>query len=308
MTSKLKMHRRNFVKALSLGTAHVLFSNPLYAASGGGFTTDPLQKVKLGKSGIETTMLGFGTGVHAGNRTSFLTRQGKEKSLALLRHAWDKGIRFFDCADTYGTHGFVKEALADMNRDEMTLSSKIWVRGGGIPEPERPDADIVVDRFRKELDTDYLDLVQIHCMIEENWTETQKRQMDILESLKAKGIIRAHGVSVHSLEAMKDALASDWVDVIHVRINPYGIAMDKPDPEEVVEVILQLHQSGKGVIGMKLIGNGELRDQSEKIDHALRFVLGLRSVDMMIIGFEENEQVDNYLARTENALNDLNRT
>lgn len=302
------MHRRNFVKALSLGTAHVLFSNPLYASSGGGFATDPLQTVKLGKSGIETTMLGFGTGVHAGNRNSFLTRQGKEKSLALLRHAWDKGIRFFDCADTYGTHGFVKEALADMSRDEITLSSKIWVRGGGIPEPERPDADIVVDRFRKELDTDYLDLVQIHCMIEENWTETQKRQMDILENLKAKGIIRAHGVSVHSLDAMKDALASEWVDVIHVRINPYGIAMDKPDPEEVVEVIHQLHQSGKGVIGMKLIGNGELRNQSEKIDNALRFVLGLRSVDMMIIGFEENEQIDNYLARTENALTDLNKT
>jgi len=308
MTSKLKMHRRNFVKALSLGTAHVLFSNPLYASSGSSFATDPLQKVKLGKSGIETTMLGFGTGVHAGNRTSFLTRQGKEKSLALLRHAWDQGIRFFDCADTYGTHGFVKEALVDMNRDEMTLSSKIWVRGGGIPEPERPDADIVVDRFRKELNTDYLDLVQIHCMVEENWTETQKRQMDILENLKAKGIIRAHGVSVHSLEAMKDALASDWVDVIHVRINPYGIAMDKPDPEEVVEVIHQLHQSGKGVIGMKLIGNGELRDKSEKIDNALRFVLGLRSVDMMIIGFEETGQIDNYLARTENALNDLNKT
>jgi aryl-alcohol dehydrogenase-like predicted oxidoreductase len=302
------MHRRNFVKALSLGTAHVLFSNPLYASSGGGFATDPLQKIKLGKSGIETTMLGFGTGVHAGNRTSFLTRQEKDKSLALLRHAWDKGIRFFDCADTYGTHGFVKEALAGLNRDEMTLSSKIWVRGGGIPEPERPDADIVVDRFRKELNADYLDLVQIHCMVEENWTETQKRQMDILENLKAKGIIRAHGVSVHSLDAMKDALASDWVDVIHVRINPYGIAMDKPDPEEVVEVIHQLHQSGKGVIGMKLIGNGELRDQSEKIDNALRFVLGLKSVDMMIIGFEENEQIDNYLARTENALNDLNKT
>jgi hypothetical protein len=81
--------------------------------------------------------------------------------------------------------------------------------------------------------------------------------------------------------------------------------MDKPGPEEVVEVIHQLHQSGKGVIGMKLIGNGELRDQSEKIDHALRFVLGLESVDMMIIGFEENDQIDNYLARTETALTEL---
>lgn len=305
---KIKMHRRNFVKALSLGTAHVLFSNSLTAGTGRVYSGNPLQKIKLGNSGLETTLLGIGTGVHAGNRESFMTRQEKQKSLDLLMHAWDKGIRFFDCADTYGTHGFVKEVLPKMNRDEMTLSSKIWVRGGGIPEPERPDADVVVDRFRKELGTDYLDLVQIHCMVEENWTETQKRQMDILENLKAKGIIRAHGVSVHSLQAMKDALASDWVDVIHVRINPYGIAMDKPEPEEVVEVIHQLHDAGKGVIGMKLVGNGQLRDQSEKIDNSLKFVLGLESVDMMIIGFEENQQVDNYLARTENALNQINRS
>lgn len=302
---KLKMHRRNFVRALSLGTAHLLFSNSLYAGQTRYASSNPLQKVKLGKSGLETTLLGIGTGVHAGNRTSFLTRQDKNKSLDLLYHAWDKGIRFFDCADSYGTHGLVAEVLEKMNRDEITLSSKIWVRGGGIPEPERPDADIVVDRFRKELNTDYIDLVQIHCMVEENWTETQKRQMDILENLKAKGIIRAHGVSVHSLEAMEDAASSPWVDVIHVRINPYGIAMDKPEPEQVVKVIDKLNKSGKGVIGMKLVGNGKLRNQSEKIDHALRFVLGLQSVDMMIIGFEENEQIDNYLARTEVALTEV---
>lgn len=296
------MDRRNFVRALSLGTAHLLFSNPLNAGQSKYSGTYPVQKVRLGASGIETTLVGFGTGVHAGNRTAHLTRQDKNESLSTLMHAWDKGIRFFDCADSYGTHGLVAEAMKKMNREEITLSSKIWVRGGGIPEPERPDANIVVDRFRKELDTDYIDLVQLHCLVEENWTETQKKQMDILEDLKAKGIIRAHGVSVHSLEAMKDAAKSPWVDVIHVRINPYGIAMDKPNPEEVIAVINQMHDSGKGIIGMKLVGNGDYRDQDEKIDHAIKFVLGLESVDMVIIGFETNDQIDNYLARTENAL------
>jgi hypothetical protein len=101
---------------------------------------------------------------------------------------------------------------------------------------------------------------------------------------------------------MKTAVADPWVDVIHVRINPYGIAMDKPDPAEVVEVIHQLHTSGKGVIGMKLVGNGELQNESEKIDNTLKFVLGLGSVDMMIIGFESEKQVDNYLDRTKSAL------
>lgn len=299
------MNRRKFVGALSLGTAHVLFANPIYGCSSPISSTNPLQKVKLGNSGIETTMLGVGTGVHASNRTSFLTKQDKQKSIGLIKHAFDRGFRNFDCADTYGTHGLVAEALKDKTREEYTLTSKIWYRKGGIPEPERPDANIVVERFRKELNTDYIDLVQIHCMVDTNWTETMKKQMDILEDLKAKGIIRAHGVSVHSLDAMKDALRSPWVDVIHVRINPYGIAMDKPDPAEVVDVIHQLHKSGKGIIGMKLVGNGRLRNDSEKIDNSLRFVLGLRSVDMMIVGFEEQGQIDNYLTRVETALEEM---
>ena len=278
---KQNMKRRKFVNALGLGTAHILFSNPLYSCNPRALAGNPLQKIKLGNTGIETTLLGFGTGVHGGNRTCFLTKQAKQKSLDTLQHAYDKGIRYFDFADTYGTHGFMAELLPNLNREELTLTSKIWYRGGGIPEPERPDADIVVERFRKELNTDYVDLVQIHCMVDEKWTETMKPQMDILDNLKSKGIIRAHGVSVHSLDAMKAALKSPWVDVIHTRINPYGIAMDKPDPTEVVEVIHQLHESGKGVIGMKLVGNGKLRNDSKKID--------------------------NYLTRMETALGEMNR-
>lgn len=299
------LNRRKFIAALSMGTAHLLFDNPLLASGKPVRSNDPLQTIRLGKSGLESSLIGIGTGVHGGSRSSFLTRQDKNKSIGVIRHAYDRGVRFFDCADTYGTHPLMAEALQKMDRDQITLCSKIWVRPGGIPEPERPDADTVIDRFRKELNTDYLDMVQIHCMVDTDWTDSQKRQMEILENLKAKGIVRAHGVSVHSLDAMKKAAASPWVDIIHVRINPYGIAMDKPEPEEVVEVINQLHESGKGVIGMKLVGNGEYRDDSQKIDHALKFVLGLGSVDMMIVGFETTDQIDNYLTRTENALTAL---
>lgn len=305
--SKLRMNRRKFVGALGMGTAHILFSSPLYSCTPKVSGVDPFQKVKLGNSGIETTLIGMGTGVHASNRTCYLTKQEKHKSIDLLQHAYDTGIRYFDAADTYGTHPLLAEAMKNMNRDELTLTSKIWYRKGGIPEPERPDANIVVDRFRKELKTDYLDIVQIHCMEDENWTETLKPQMDILEDLKAKGIIEAHGVSVHSLDAMKAAVKCDWVDVLHARINPYGIAMDKPAPEEVVEVIQQLHDAGKGVIGMKLVGNGKLRDDSKKIDNSLRFVLGLGSVDMMIIGFENKDQIDNYTMRVKTALGEMNQ-
>lgn len=305
--SNLNLDRRKFLAALGLGTAHLLFTNPLLAIPTRFSSADPLQIVTLGKSGIKTSLIGVGTGVHASNRTSAMTRQEKDTSIATLVHAYDRGFKFFDCADTYGTHPLMKEALHKMDREKLTISSKIWVRPGGIPDDERPDANIVVDRFRNELGVDYLDMVQIHCMVDADWTESQKRQMDILENLKAKGIIRAHGVSVHSLEAMKAAVKSEWVDVIHVRINPYGIAMDKPDPKDVVGVIKDLHDSGKGVIGMKMIGDGNYSDDTEKINNTIKFVLGLGTVDMVIVGFENINQIDNYLARVETKLIEMNK-
>lgn len=248
----------------------------------------------------------MGTGFSGYNRSSNITRAGNGVAETLIRNAYEKGIRYFDCADSYGTHPFTKEALKSFPRESYTIGTKIWVGKGGIPEPERPDADIVVDRFRKELNTDYIDLVQIHCMTAPDWTTQYKRQMDILNNLKAKKVIRAHGVSVHSLEAMEAAVESSWVDVVHVRINPYGEAMDRKDPAQVIPVIEKLHKSGKGVIGMKLIGNGKFRNDSEKIDASLKYVLGLGSVDMLIIGFELPEQIDNYAVRVENTLRIMN--
>ena len=303
--ARFDLSRRQFLGALSLGTAHLMFHNPLYGATGRFASVDPLQRVTLGETGIRPTLLGMGTGIHGGNRSSFLTRQDRAKSIATVRYAYERGIRMFDCADTYGTHGIVAEALKGMDREEIVLTSKIWTREGGIPEPERPDANIVVDRFRKELNVDYIDVVQLHCMEDAQWTEGERRQMDIMEDLKAKGIIRAHGTSVHTLEAMIAGVKDPWVDVIHARINPFGIAMDRADPAEVVEVIHQMHSSGRGVIGMKLVGDGQLRDESEKIDQALRFVLGLGSVDMIIVGFESEAQIDNYLGRMEVTLKEL---
>jgi aryl-alcohol dehydrogenase-like predicted oxidoreductase len=258
---------------------------------------DPFKMVSLGNSGLKTTLLGMGTGYSGYNRSSNITRAGKDSAIALIRYAYESGIRFFDCADAYGTHPHTMEALKDFPRESYTLCSKILVSRSGVTSPENPDADIVVDRFRKELNTDYIDLIQIHLMTSARWTDEQKRQMDILETLKAKKIIRAHGVSVHSLEAMRAAAASDWVDVIHCRINPFGISMDSQDPAEVVPVMEQMHKSGKGIIGMKLIGNGSYRNDSGKIDQTIRYVLGLGSVDVMIIGFEFPEQIDNFALR-----------
>lgn len=306
--AKKTLTRREFVGTLAGGAGLIIAGSTLNGATpvNARKTGDPFKIITLGKTGIKTTFLGMGTGFSGGNRTSAITRAGNAE--AMIKYAFAKGIRFFDCADTYGTHPYLLTALKDIPREKYTLGSKIWMTRGGIPEPERPDANIVVDRFRKELNTDYLDLVQIHCMTSATWTDEQKKQMDILETLKAKGIIRAHGVSVHSLQALEAAAESPWVDVIHVRINPFGASMDSKDPEQVVPVIKKLHDSGKGVIGMKLIGNGSFSNDSEKVDQSLKYVLGLGTVDMVIIGFEKPEQIDNYVLRIENAFTPADKT
>jgi len=300
---KKKLTRREFVGTLAGGAGIILAGNGLIAASVPGAVkpADPFKIISLGKSGIKTTLLGMGTGFNGFNRSSAITRAGNAE--LMIKYAFDKGIRFFDCADTYGTHPYAMRALKNIPREKYTLGTKMWLTRGGIPEPERPDADVVVDRFRKELNTDYIDLVQIHCMMSRSWTDEHKKQMDILENLKVKGIIRAHGVSVHSFQALEAAALSPWVDIIHVRINPFGASMDSNDPEQIVPVIKRMHDSGKGVIGMKLVGNGSFSNDSDKVDQSIRYVLGLGTVDMVIIGFEKPEQIDDYVVRMEKALN-----
>ncbi len=294
--------RRKFISTLSAGTGSVMLAGTAFSSATFKKNTDPFQTVKLGKTGIKTSLIGFGTGFSGGNRACNLTRMGKEKGIALLRYAYDRGVRMFDCADIYGTHPFIAEALKDKPREDYVLVSKIWVRPGGIPEPERPDADIVVDRFRKELDTDYIDIMQIHCMVDEDWTDQQKRQMDILQDLKQKGLIRSHGVSIHSSQALEKCVHSDWVDVVHTRVNAFGDAMDDKNPDAVLNIVKRIHEKNKGVIGMKLIGNGNFKNDPEKIEKSLHYVLKSGAVDMMIVGFEEPWQIDDYAKRVENAL------
>jgi len=295
--AKRTISRRQFMATVAAGAGSVVMGKTAFAATAASLPAsyDPFSTVTLGKTGIKTTLLGMGTGYSGYNRSSNITRAGVAESL--IKTAYEKGIRYFDCADSYGTHPFTKAALSGIPRENYVLGTKMWITQGGIPENEKGFPEVVIDRFRRELNTDYLDLVQLHCMTEGDWTEKYKRHMDELENLKAKKVIRAHGVSVHSFEALEAAAASPWVDVIHVRINPFGENMDKKDASLVVPVIEKFHKAGKGVIGMKLIGGGRLKDDPSKIDESLRFVLGLGTVDMLIIGFEKPEHIDDYVRR-----------
>ena len=176
------------------------------------------------------------------------------------------------------------------------IITKIWFRPGGTPDKERPDADVVVQRFLKEVGTDYLDLVLLHCVESPKWPEELRKQMDILARLKEKGLIRAHGVSCHSLPALEAAATEPWVDSVHARINPYGMSMDDK-PEKVAPVLKRIHDAGKGVVGMKIIGEGRLRDDDAKRNETAKYVLGLGCVDILNVGFEKVEEIDDFADR-----------
>jgi aryl-alcohol dehydrogenase-like predicted oxidoreductase len=294
----MKLPRRQFLKNSALGLGGLLLSvRTLTAAPAPAKSCDPFATVKLGNSKLKVSRFCLGTGMKGGKRESNHTRLGKEKFEALIRGAHERGVRMFDLADMYGTHPYVIPALSGIPRDQYQITSKIWFRpGGGIPEPERPDADIVVARFLKELKTDYIDLLLLHCVVSPKWPEETARQMEIIAKLKAKGVVRAHGVSCHSLAALEACVTEPWVDSVHTRINPYGMSMDGP-PDKVVPVLQRLHAAGKGVVGMKIVGEGRLRNEPEKRSESVRFTLGLGCVDVLNVGCESTAEIDDLAAR-----------
>lgn len=293
----MEMQRREFLTKSIAGVGGLLLgSRYINAATNTSAKFNPYERVPLGKTKIKVSRVGFGTGMRGGSRQSNQTRLGKEKFEGLLKMAYERGVRLFDVADLYGSHPYLASAMKTMPREDYVINTKIWWRRGGIPEKERPDADVVVKRFLKELKTDYIDVVLLHCVASEKWPQELRKQMDILDELKHKGLIRAHGVSCHSLSSLQAAADETWVDSVNVRINAYGKNMDGP-VEKVEPVIRKLHKAGKGVIGMKLIGEGAFRNSDEQRDNSISYVLGLGCVDAMVVGFEKIQEVDDFAAR-----------
>ncbi len=242
--------------------------------------------VTLGNTGIKTSRLAMGTGTVGVGHHSHQTALGVKGLSDLLLNGYDKGLRFFDAADSYGSHPHVAEALKHVHRDKVTVLTKSWSRD---PAGMRTD----LDRFRKELGTDYLDVALIHCVTEGDWTERYKGAMDVLSEAKQKGIIRAHGVSCHSIEALRAAAKSPWVEVDLARINPTGASMDA-DPNVVLTVLKEMKSSGKAIVGMKILGAGELRNRQ---DECLKFALSLGLLDAFTIGAENQGEQEDLIRR-----------
>lgn len=293
----MKIQRREFLTRSALGVGAAWLSPRLLAAEKSRPRVfDPFERVPLGRTKLKFSRVLLGTGMKGGQRASNHTRMGKAKFELLIRGAHDRGVNTFDLADMYGTHPYVIPALKGLARDTFNVISKIWFRTGGIPETERPDADICVERFLRELKTDYLDLVLLHCVTSAKWPEECRKYMDTLSKLKEQGKVRAVGVSCHSLEALAACATVPWVDSVHTRINPYGMSMDGT-PEQVVPVLQKIHAAGKGVVGMKIIGEGRLRDDPEKRQTSIKYALTLGCLDVLNVGCESPAEVDDLTAK-----------
>jgi len=296
--------RRRFIGAALAGAGALaakpgwLGANSARAARGKCAATDI---VTLGKTGIKVSRLAQGTGWNGSGRSSAHTRLGEKAFDTLIRHGLDQGMRFLDMADLYGSHRYVRHALEGRSRDNLAMLSKIWPRteywnsasGGAKAE---------VDRFRRELKTDVIDICLIHCMTSPNWPEQYKRIRDEMSELKDKKAVRAVGVSCHNFEALKVAAVHPWVDVILARINNVGreAAMDA-SVEEVAPVLKQARADGKIIIGMKIFGAGKLTSPAQK-DASLKYVFENELVDAITVGMLSPDEIDDTIERMNKAL------
>ena len=291
--------RRDFLKGTL--AAGVVAGHPRWV--GAATKRSATDWVTLGDSGVKVTRLAFGTGSYGGKVQREL---GQEGFTRLVRHAYDRGIRFFESADAYdGMHEMLAIALRGLPRDSYRLMTKYRLR-----EPEDPKATI--DRFRKELDSEYFDILLLHCVRAPDWAEQHARLRDALSEAKDKKVIRAHGASCHGLLPLRAFPANtSWLDVALLRVNPVGTRMDTlkqtdtddlGDVNEVVGHIKEIRAKGTGVIGMKIMGEGQFKTPEQR-DASIRFVTKLGTVDAMTIGYKSEAEIDEAIERLNTHLN-----
>jgi aryl-alcohol dehydrogenase-like predicted oxidoreductase len=263
-----------------------------------------VDQVTLGKTGLKLSRLGFGTGSKGGSIQRAL---GTEEFTRLIHYAYDKGITYIDTAQSYSTHTMVREAIKGLPREKLFIQSKM----PGVPEKPLE----VLDRYRKELGVDYIDSLLSHCAVKADWVESRKRVVDALEEAKDKKIIRAHGVSCHALPALTRAAKCDWVDVNLVRINPQGAHIDTPaeiwnaqsDASHLPPVLKQIkvmRENQHGVIGMKIIGNGDFAKPEDR-EQSIRFTMQSGLADAVVIGFKSTAEIDEAILRIDRALAEI---
>ena len=288
----MKINRREFLeRSLAVGAAAALPITAGCAESSSAPIRRASDVIEVGPAKIKMSRMGVGTGTYgAGNNSNQLRGLGADGVADMLKAAYDKGIIFWDTADAYGTHAAIKIALKTVPREKVTILTKTdaWTA-------DKTKADI--DRFLKELGTDYIDILLLHTRLSPTWDKDDKGSMDIMAEAKDKKILRSVGISCHSVEAIQVASKNPWLDVFMARLNPAGERMDD-DPSVVLPIVKQAKANGKGTIGIKVLGEGSLTGGKSHND-ALRYALEKDALHCFSIGCESLDDVTDNIARIE---------
>jgi predicted aldo/keto reductase-like oxidoreductase len=287
----------------ALGAGALVNAGGLVAPAKAAAKKSATDWVTLGNSGVKVTRLAFGTGSNGGRVQREL---GQEQFTRLVRHAYDRGIRFFESADNYAEmHEMLAIALKGIPRDTYKLMTKFRLR-------ETEPVAATIDRFRREMNSEYFDILLLHCVRTPDWPEQFRRFRDEFSEAKQKKVILAHGASCHGLLPLRAFPATtNWLDVALLRVNHDGTKMDtmqmkdtddKGDVNEVVSHIKTVRGKGTGVIGMKIIGEGQFRTPEAR-DKSIRYVMKLGSVDAVTIGYKSPAEIDEAIDRINTHLN-----
>ena len=294
-----ELSRRHFIQTSAALAGAALLSPLGLVAAEKAIKRTAADQVTLGKTGIKLSRLGMGTGSNSGNVQFGL---GREAFNSLVHYAYDQGITYFDCAQSYRTFGWIGGAIKGLPREKLFIQSKVMGKPENITE--------TIDQHRKTFDTDYIDSLLVHCMVKDGWTDEFKRIMDAFDEAKEKKMIRSKGVSCHSLPALRNATASDWAEVHLVRVNPQAKHIDGDeqtwnktgeDVSPVIKEIKTMHAKGRGVIGMKLVGDGDFKNPDDR-EKAMRFAMAQPEIDAVVIGFKSRAEIDESIQRMNRAL------
>ena len=286
------MDRRNFLRTGLTGLAGLSVLGMSSKAMNMNFATVSnsllVDQVKLGETGLNVSRIAMGTGSVGDNYASNQTRLGMEKFTKLAHLAYERGINFYDMADTYGSMPFVGNAIKTLDREKVVLLSKIRTFEDG--SDRILPVEQTLDRFRSEVGSDYFDIILMHAMSRRDWAEKRTYYMDALYKAKQDGIVKKLGVSIHDLGALAEAAVNPWVDVIMVRINPFGDSMD--GSVDAVNAIMQTAmKNGKGLIGMKIFAEGK-RIKDEERQKSLEYAILGERVHCVTLGMESEEHLN----------------
>lgn len=294
----MRSTRRDFLKS-SLGAGVIAgLGSAIPARAAKRTATD---WVTLGKSGVQVTRLAFGTGTFSGRVQRDL---GQEGFTRIVRHAYDRGIRFFETADSYrGMPQMLSTALKGLPRDSYKLMTKYNTR-------EMDDPKATIDRLRQDCSSEYFDILLLHCVRRPTWSDDLKRLQDDFSDAKSRKVLLAHGASVHGLQALRTFPGNQWLDIAMIRMNHTGWRMDTEQlrdtddigsVDEVVAHTKKVHAQGAGVISMKLAGEGAFTKPEDR-EAALKFAMGTGAVDCVTIGFKSTAEIDEAIERLNRVL------